>query len=334
MNHDALATTGWGSVGSPGAFIAFFVVILTMLAIDLGVFRGKQAEPTMAKAGLFTALWVGLAAAFGIGIGWRAGNWNISWEFAAGYVVEEALSVDNVFVFSVILRFFAVPKAQQHRVLFWGILGALILRGVFIGAGAAILHTWHGVIYIFGAILIYTGVKLLSHNDDDVDPDKSLLVRVGRWLFPVTSGYRGDAFFVVEQGKRFATPLFIVLLAIEGTDVLFAVDSIPAVFGVTKDPFIVYTSNIFAILGLRSLYFLVAGMMDKFAYLKYGLSIILMFVGGKMLISGYYEFPILASLGIIVGILAVSIAISLAKAPKTSAEPKTPEEPESSEPPV
>jgi tellurite resistance protein TerC len=269
-------------------------------------------------------MWVGFALIFD-GVVWVAFGADKAVQFATGYVLEEALSVDNVFVFSVILTFFAVPKILQHRVLFWGILGALVLRGVFIGTGSALLHMFHWVMYVFGAVLIYTGIKLLFHNDGDVDPSKNVLVRGAKAFLPFTDDYRGDRFFVREGGKWVGTPLFIVLLAIEGSDVLFAVDSIPAVFSVTRDPFIVYTSNIFAILGLRSLFFLVAGAMENFHFLKYGLSVILMFIGTKMLVEELVHVPTIASLGVIAVILTVSIGASVVRTRRSQGMTPTPD---------
>jgi tellurite resistance protein TerC len=313
------ATLEIESVGSPALWAGFLTLILALLALDLGVLHRKDKEVSLREAAGWTAVWVSLAAAFG-GFVWFKFGSEAALQYYTGYVVEEALSVDNVFVFSVILTFFGVPKLYQHRVLFWGILGALILRGVFIGAGAALLHNFHWVMYIFGAVLVYTGIKLLFHDDDDVDPSKNALVRIAKRLLPVTDSYQGNHFFVRQHGKLAATPLFLVLLAVEGTDVIFAVDSIPAIFAITKDPFIVYTSNIFAILGLRSLYFLVAGMIDKFHYLKLGLSGILMFIGVKMLISDIYHVHIAVSLAVIVGTLIVAIIASAIRARRLEKE--------------
>jgi tellurite resistance protein TerC len=228
-----------------------------------------------------------------------------------GYLIEKALSVDNIFVFLVLFSFFKVPEIYQHRVLFWGVLGALVMRAIFIFAGGAFLAKFHWAIYVFGGILAITGLKLLRAGDEQVDPEKNFAVRFLRKFLPVTDGFRGDKFFVRENGARMATPLFVCLGAVEATDVVFAVDSIPAIFAVTQDPFIVFTSNIFAILGLRSLFFLLAGVMDRFVYLKTGLAFILLFVGGKMLVMDWYKVPVLASLGIVFGILAVAVVASL-----------------------
>jgi tellurite resistance protein TerC len=320
------------TVGTPVWWVGFLGLILGLLALDLGVFRRRAAEPSLREAAAWTVVWVAIAAAFG-GVVALAFGPELAVQFASGYILEEALSVDNVFVFSVILTFFAVPKKLQHRVLFWGILGALILRGVFIFAGSAILAMFHWFLYVFGALLVYTGIKLLRSDDDDVDPSNVLLVRIARRILPIVEGtdaatsadghpkgYRGEHFWVYEDGRWKATLLFVVLLAIEGSDVVFAVDSIPAVFSQTRDPFIVYTSNIFAILGLRSLFFLVAGMMDKFHYLKIGLSAVLIFIGTKMLIEELWKIPTIASLAVIAILLAISMVASLLWAPKEEAK--------------
>jgi tellurite resistance protein TerC len=231
--------------------------------------------------------------------------------FLSGYLIEKALSVDNLFVFIVVFSVFAVPAKLQHRVLFWGILGALVMRAIFIALGSALLHEFHWLAYLFGAFLVYTGVKLFVQRSGEVHPERNPLFRLFRRFVPSVDDYRGGHFTVVEAGKRYATPLLLVLVAIEATDIVFAVDSIPAIFAITTDPFIVFTSNIFAILGLRALYFALAGMMAKFHYLKVGLSFVLVFVGGKMLLAGVYEIPILASLGVIVALLGGSIVASL-----------------------
>jgi tellurite resistance protein TerC len=232
-------------------------------------------------------------------------------EFLAGYVIEEALSVDNLFVFLVIFSYFQVPAQLQHRVLFWGVVGALVMRALFILLGATLIQNFHAVTYIFGGFLVVTGIKLLLQRGDQVHPDRNPLLKLLRRWLPTTEGYRGTHFTVVEKGRRLATPLLLVLVMIEATDVIFAVDSIPAVFAVSGDPFIVYTSNIFAILGLRSLYFALAGMMERFHYLKVGLALVLAFVGAKMLLAGVFKIPIGWSLGVVVLLLAGSVAASL-----------------------
>lgn len=232
-------------------------------------------------------------------------------EFFTGYVLEKSLSVDNIFVFILVFSFFKVPPSYQHKVLFWGILGALVMRVILIFSGVALLTKFHWLIYIFGAFLIFTGVKMLMQKDSHVEPDKNILVRLFKKFYPVTNEYHGDKFFVRINAKKYATPMFVVLLVIEFTDLVFAVDSIPAILAITNDTFIVYTSNVFAILGLRSLYFALAGVMKYFRFLKIGLSIILVFVGVKMMIVDFYKFPISISLGIIVSILAISVIASL-----------------------
>jgi tellurite resistance protein TerC len=291
-------------------WVGFLALIFVLLSLDLGIFRRNSVEVSFKSALTWTGLWVLFAAGFAAVVGVAFGR-DAALLFASGYVVEQALSVDNMFVFGVLFTFFRVPLAYQHRVLFWGILGALVLRGVFIAVGAAVIHLFSWSLYIFGFVLIYTAIKLLFHDDDELDPGEAWMVRTARRMITVTDGFREDAFFVVENGRRIATPLLIVLIAVEGSDVLFAVDSVPAVFGVTSDPFIVYTSNIFAILGLRSLYFLVAGLMGAFHYLKIGLSVILSFIGLKMLVHGWWDVPTLVSLGVIFGTLAIAIAASV-----------------------
>jgi tellurite resistance protein TerC len=298
------------SIGTPAAWIGFAVFVVVMLALDLGVFHRKAHVITTREALAWTGVWVSLAMIFAAGMFVLAGP-QPALEFLTGYVIEEALSVDNIFVFIVIFSAFRVPPAFQHRVLFWGVLGALVLRFVFIVAGAALLERFHFLFYVFGAFLAFTGVKLLLQRDEEVDPQKNVLLRLFRRLVPTVSDYRGQAFIVVENGKRYATPLLAVLVAIEGTDVVFAADSIPAIFAVTTDPFIVFTSNMFAIFGLRSLYFALAGIMDLFRYLKIGLALVLIFIGAKMLLSGVFHVPILVSLGVIVLLLGGSVVASL-----------------------
>jgi len=243
-------------------------------------------------------------------------------EFLTGYLIEYSLSVDNIFVFMVIFSYFAVPEAYRHRVLFWGILGALLMRGLFIAVGAALLQHFHWVIYIFGAFLVLTGIKLLLKEETSVHPEDNPAIKLLRRLMPITERYEGQRFFVTRQGQRFATPLLVVLVTVESTDLIFAVDSVPAIFAVTTDPFIVYTSNVFAILGLRALYFLLAGVMGLFCYLRYGLGFVLGFVGMKMMLTDMYKIPIGVSLGVIAALLALSILASLLFPRKsTEAEP-------------
>ncbi len=295
-----------------GGFISFIIVLLVL---DLGLFQRKSHTIQVKESLFLTAFWISLALLFNLGIYYFKGH-KPALEFLAGYLLEESLSVDNIFVFLIIFSYFRVPSQFQHKVLFWGILGAIVLRFLFIVLGIALIHKFHFIIYFFGALLVYTGFKMMRQDDEEVQPEKNPVLRLANKFIPVTKDYEEDRFFIKRAGKLFATPLFIVLLMVETTDVIFAMDSIPAIFGVTLDPFIVFTSNIFAILGLRSLYFALSGIMDKFHYLSYGLSVILMFVGIKMLISGYYHVPIAAALGFIAVTLIASVILSLYFPPK------------------
>jgi tellurite resistance protein TerC len=301
--QEHIATNLWFWVG----FIAF---VLAMLALDLGVFNRKAHEVKPKEAAAWTAVWVSLALVFAGGL-WYFYGGGIALTFLTGYIIEESLSVDNIFVMVLIFEYFAVPKQYQHRVLFYGILGALIMRGIFIGLGTLLLAKFHWIIYIFGAMLIVTGVRMAFKQDEAFDAEQNPVVRWVRRFVPMTGRYDGKKFFTVENGKRVATPLLLVLVLVEFTDLVFAIDSIPAIFGVTRDPFIVFTSNIFAILGLRSLYFLLAAVVDRFYLLKYGLAVILTFVGVKMVGEPFFHLDILLSLAIIVGVLAASIIASL-----------------------
>jgi tellurite resistance protein TerC len=298
------------TVGTPLLWAGFLAFVLAMLAIDLGIFHRKAHEVSLKEAGLWSAVWIALAGVFNI-IVYRSFGAERALEFTTGYLIEKALAVDNIFVFVIIFATFAVPTIYQHRVLFWGILGALVMRAAFILAGGAFLQRFHWAIYVFGAILAVTGVKLLLQRNHELHPEQNPIVRWFQRIFPVTHEYAGNRFTVVRLGRRYATPLLLALVAVEVTDLIFAVDSIPAIFAITTDPFIVFTSNIFAILGLRSLYFLLASVITKFAYLKVGLSFVLIFVGVKMLLMDVYKLPIAASLGVIAGILGLSIVISL-----------------------
>jgi len=298
-----IATNIWFWVG----FIAF---VLAMLSLDLGVFNRNPHVVSPKEASIWTAVWVGLALLFAGGL-LLFENHSAALTFLTGYLIEESLSIDNIFVIVLIFQYFAVPAQYQHRVLFWGILGALIMRGLFIGLGAALLARFEWIIYVFGALLIVTGVRMAVKQDEEFDAEQNPVVKAVRRVLPLTNGYRGKHFFVVENGRRFATPLLLVLVLVEATDLIFAVDSIPAIFGITRDPFLVFTSNIFAVLGLRSLYFLLASVVTKFWMLKYGLAVILTFVGTKMLIESWIHIPILLSLGVVLGLLALSIAGSL-----------------------
>ncbi|HEU5074812.1 MAG TPA: TerC family protein [Polyangiaceae bacterium] len=303
------------TIGSPILWLGFIAFVLAMLAIDLGVFHRKAHEVSLKEAGVWSAVWVALAVVFNAAVYLWFGP-ERALEFTTGYLIEKALAVDNIFVFVVIFTTFAVPAIYQHRVLFWGVLGALVMRAAFILAGGAFLQRFHWAMYVFGALLAITGVKLLVQRNQELRPEQNPIVRWFQKLFPMTPEFHGDKFLVVKHGRRYATPLLLALVAVEVTDLIFAVDSIPAIFAVTSDPFIVFTSNIFAILGLRSLYFLLAGIITKFAYLKVGLSFVLIFVGAKMLLVDLYKVPIALSLGVIASILGLSIVASLIKLPK------------------
>ena len=293
--------------------------IAAALAVDLLVLHRDAHEVSMREAAITSAAWVTLGLAFGMGVWWFAGA-DRAGEYYAGYLIEKSLSVDNVFVFALLFSYFAVPAKYQHRVLFWGVVGALVLRAGFIAAGAALLEQFHWVIYVFGALLVITGIKMLRSTGHSVDPGRNPVLRILRRRVPMTDEYHGQR-FVVRDGLRWvATPMLAVLVAIETTDVVFAVDSIPAIFAVTDEPFLVFTSNAFAILGLRALYFLLAGMMGRFTYLKTGLAAILLFVGGKMLLAEWWHVPIGVSLGVIAAILAVAIGVSLRRTATTEVE--------------
>ena len=301
------------------AWIAFNLFVLAMLAIDLGIFHRKSHEVSLREATAWSAVWIFFALVFNTGIYFWRGS-EAALQFFTGYLIEKSLSVDNIFVFALLFAYFAVPKAYQHRVLFWGILGALVLRAVFILVGSALLAKFHWILYVFGAFLLITGIKMAIFRDSQMDPEKNPLLRLVRRFLPVKNEYHGDKFFVRENGKLWATPLFLVLILVESTDLVFAVDSIPAIFAVTSDPFLVYTSNVFAILGLRSLYFLLAGVMDKFRYLKLGLAAVLVFVGIKMMLVDLFKIPSLVSLAVIVVLLTVSIVASLLRSRREEAQ--------------
>ena len=294
-------------------FIGF---VLVMLALDLGVFHRKSHEIKIKEALIWSAVWISLALAFNYGIYVFMGK-EKAIEFLTGYVIEKSLSIDNLFVFIMLFTYFNVNTKYQHKVLFWGILGALVMRAIFIFAGVALINKFHWIIYVFGVLLVFTGIKMLFHKDEKIDPDKNPLVRLFKKFFPVTDKEHGGKFFVKMNGRTFATPLFIVLLIVEFTDLIFAVDSIPAILAITNDTFIIFTSNVFAILGLRALYFALAGITKYFYYIKYGLSAILVFVGIKMTIVDFYKIPILYSLFTIATILFISVLVSLAFPKKT-----------------
>jgi tellurite resistance protein TerC len=294
------------------AWGAVLVAIFAMLAVDLFLHR-KDREISIREAAITSGVWITIGLAFG-GILWLTLGAEQGAAYYAAYVVEKSLSVDNVFVFALLFTYFAVPKQYQHRVLFFGVLGALVMRAIFIFAGSALIGQFHWIIYIFGAFLVYTGIKLArSKGDDEVDPEKNIVLRWTRRLVPVTSDWRGHKFWVREGAKWIATPLFVVLIAVETTDLIFAVDSIPAVFGVTNDAFIIFTSNAFAILGLRALYFLLSGAMKHFAYLQLGLAAVLTFVGAKMLLTDLFPINIWVSLAVIVSMLTAAVVASLIK---------------------
>jgi len=280
-----------------------------MLVLDLTVFHRKAHTIKFKEAVGWSIFWISLAAAFAVLVYFWRGK-ATALDFTTGYLIEESLSVDNLFVFLLIFKFFKVPANFQHKVLFWGIIGALVMRFVFIIAGVALINGFHWIIYIFGAFLVYTGVKLFKQTDSDVKPEQNPVLKAFRKIMPVTKDYVGGKFFVRDKGL-YATPLFLVLLVIETTDVVFAADSIPAILAITRDPFIVYTSNVFAILGLRSLYFALAGMMELFHYLHYGLAVILTFIGVKMLVSNFFHMPTVVALGVVAGVLAVSVGASV-----------------------
>lgn len=289
----------------------FLGFVLVMLALDLGVFHRKSHEVKIKEALIWSAVWISLALLFNYGIYVFLGK-EKAIEFLTGYIIEKSLSIDNLFVFIMLFTYFNVEAKYQHKILFWGILGALVMRALFIFAGVALISKFHWIIYVFGAVLIYTGFKMLFHKDEKIEPDKNPLVRLFKRFFPVTEEAHGGKFFVKLNGRTFATPLFIVLLIVEFTDLIFAVDSIPAILAITNDTFIIFTSNVFAILGLRALYFALSGITKYFHYLKYGLSAILVFVGVKMLIVDFYKIPIVSSLLVISSILLISVLLSVA----------------------
>jgi len=298
------------SIGSPTLWAGFTIFVVIMLALDLGLFHKSTHEVHFKEALAWVLVWLGLALLFNGAI-WFWFGAQKALEFSTGYLIEYALSVDNLFVFLIILSYFSVPRRYQHRVIFWGILGAMVMRGVFIVAGSVLLQKFHALFYVFGAFLVFTGIKTIIDKGDKHDPSRNPVLRLFRRWIPITKDYHGSRFIVRENGKKYATPLLMVLVVIEMTDVIFAVDSVPAIFAVTHDPFIIYTSNIFAILGLRALYFVLSDFMGKLEYLKIGLGLVLTFVGIKMLIVEYYKIPIVISLGTIIGILGISVVASL-----------------------
>ena len=300
--------------GHPLIWIGFSLLVLGVLALDLGVFHRKTHDVGLREALSWTGVWVTLAVLFGAGVWYWAGPQK-GLEFFTGYLIEYSLSADNLFVFVLIFSYFAVPRQWQHKVLFWGVLGALVMRLVMIGLGVALISRFGWILYVFGAFLLFTGFKMVFGKQEEIHPERNPVVRWFRRLVPVTAGYHGDQFAARVGGRPMATPLLVVLVCVEVSDLVFAVDSIPAIFAVTLDPFIIYTSNVFAILGLRSLYFVLAGMVDKFHYLKTGLGVVLAFVGVKLLLAHTsYRIDTLAALGVVAGVLAVSVAGSFVSA--------------------
>ncbi len=305
------------------AWAAFVGLILLLLALDLFVFHREAHEVSFREATRFSVFWIALGLAFGgllfVWMGPEAGG-----EYLAGYLIEKSLAVDNIFVFALIFGYFAVPAKYQHRVLFWGVVGALVFRAAFIAGGAALLENFHWMIYVFGGFLVFTGIRMARHRNEEMHPERNPALRLFKRAVPTTDHYHGQRFVVRHAGKLMATPLLAVLVLVETSDIIFAVDSIPAIFAVTDDPFLVFTSNAFAILGLRALYFMLAGMIDRFVYLKVGLSAVLVFVGAKMLLADVYKVPIWASLLAIATMIAVSIVVSLrATAGRPPAPPGT-----------
>ena len=298
-------------------FILFNLFILAMLALDLGVFHRKAHTVTIKEATFWSIVWIVLALVFNAGVFIVAGK-QTGLEFLTGYLIERALSIDNIFVFVIIFSYFGVPSRLQHKALFWGVLGALITRSIFIAAGTALIQQFEWVLYIFGAILIVSGWKMMVEKGTEVHPERNVFIRLAQKFFPVTTGYDSTKFIIRKAGKIHLTPMLLVLITVETTDVVFAVDSIPAVFGVTRDPFIVYSSNVFAILGLRATYFLLAGIMDTFYYLSHGLSLVLMFIGVKMLVADFIHIDIVISLLIVATILIIAVIASLVRTRRRS----------------
>ncbi len=310
--------------GTIWLWVGFNIFVLAMLALDLGVFHRKAHALSLKEASIWSVVWITLAMVFNAGLYLFAGP-EPALQFFTGYLIEKSLSVDNIFIFLLLFTYFKVPAAYQHRVLYWGILGALIMRGTLIAVGVALIESFHWIIYLFGAFLIFTGIRMGFHKEIEVHPENDLLLKFIRRFVPVTENYEHDRFFVRRAGQVMVTPLLLVLLVIDTTDLIFAVDSIPAVFAVTRDPFLVYTSNIFAILGLRSLYFVLAGIMEKFYYLKLGLSVILTFVGVKMVLADVFSLPTALSLVVIAVVLTIAIVASIVRTRHQAAKTREPE---------
>jgi len=302
-------------------WVGFNVLILILIALDLGVFH-RKSEVISVRAALYWSLgWIVTSLTFNVGVYYWFG-YQSALEFLTGYLIEKSLSVDNIFVFAILFNYFGVSTKYQHKVLFWGILGALVMRGALIAVGAALISNFHWVIYILGAFLVYTGIKMAIQEGISVHPEKNPVINLAKRFLPMTKDYHEDKFMVKIDGKRFFTPLLIVLLVVEVTDLAFAVDSIPAIFAITTDSFIVYTSNVFAILGLRALYFALSGVLEMFHYLKYGLGLVLSFVGVKMILSDVFDIPIPIALGVVALILTISITASIMIPPKNPVEKK------------
>ena len=301
----------------------FLAFVAAMLALDLGVFHRKAHAISLREAAVWSAVWIGLAGVFAAGVFWFGGP-RLGMEFTTGYLIEKALSIDNIFVMVILFGAFGVPAHQQHRVLFWGIIGALVMRAIFIFAGTALIARFHWTVYVFGAFLIITGIRMLRSTGQQAHPEDSAAIRLTRRVLPVTTGQEGsERFFVRVDGRRMVTPLFLALVAVELTDLIFAVDSIPAILAISREPFIVFTSNIFAILGLRSLYFLLAGVVQKFRYLKLGLAGVLVFVGLKMMLVDVVEIPVGLSLGVVALLIAASIGLSLLLPDRSASRERT-----------
>jgi tellurite resistance protein TerC len=311
----------------PAWWVGFSVFVLAVLALDLGVFHRKAHVVRFREAMLWSVIWVLLALAFAVWVYTEMGS-EQALQFVTGYLIEQSLSVDNLFVFVLIFSTLKTPPLYQHRVLFWGILGAFVMRAIFIFAGVALIRQFHWMVYVFGAFLVYTGTKLAFHVEEEVHPEHNPVLRFFQRFFPVTHAADDGSFFRRVEGKLYATSLFVALVLVETTDLIFATDSIPAILAISQDPFIVYTSNVFAILGLRSLYFALSGIMDMFRYLKYGLSVVLVFVGAKMLLSAWFQIPILLALGVVAGILGTSILASMMTVEKRVEEGPPPGAPE------
>lgn len=288
----------------------FNVFVIAMLIVDLMVFHKKEQEETIRKALIWTGVWIALACIFGVGVYYYMGP-STAIDYFTGYLIEKSLSVDNIFVFLLVFSYFKVPAKYQHKVLFWGIFGALVMRLFFIFTGVALLERFEWIIYVFGAFLVYTGIRLAMEKDKEVHPERNPILKLSRRFIPMTRSYHGSKFFIRKMGRWIATPMFVVLIVIESTDLIFAIDSIPAILAITRDEFIIYSSNAFAILGLRALYFALSGIMKLFYYLHYGLSLILIFVGVKMLIADIYHIPTPWALAFVAGTLTVSVVISI-----------------------